>query len=371
MNKTDCFSVTYHITAENPVSAESKATALCVEQTVEMPVEAVPVHIQRRYLSKIVSLKQISDQQFELIVHCPLRSAGTEISQFINIIFGNISITPGVKLVNIDWNSIPDLLNGPAFGVAGIRNQLKIHNRALSCTALKPIGLSSKELANLCYTFALNGIDIIKDDHGLANQSSSPFDERVKACCAAVDRAAQKTGKKTAYYPNITSETDEVFRRFDFAKNAGADGILISPQITGLTVMHSLAKRNELPIMAHPSFTGSYVIHQQSGIDSGFYYGALWRALGADTVVFTNAHGRFEFTEDEVKSIANHARNENMPFQQSFPTPGGGIDRNTVRKWLEFYGIDTIFLIGGSLYIHPEGLDIAAREFQLKLESHV
>jgi len=34
------------------------------------------------------------------------------------------------------------------------------------------MGLTNKELAELASKFALGGIDIIKDDHGLANQNS-------------------------------------------------------------------------------------------------------------------------------------------------------------------------------------------------------
>jgi len=370
MSDSGHFFITYHISGNSLEQAEDKARKLCVEQTVEMPVEAVPGRIQTGYLSKIQSITHIDENCFELIVKCPLPSAGTEISQIINIIYGNISLTPGIKLMDIDWTNLTNLVQGPRFGIEGIRKKLNIYGRALSCTALKPIGLTTNELADLCYKFALSGIDIIKDDHGLSNQESSPFKERVEACCRAVDRAAQKTGKKSEYYPNITSDSEEVYKRFEFAKNQGAGGVLIAPQITGLTMMHALASLKELPVMAHPSFTGSYLINAENGIDSGFYYGSLWRALGADSVIFTNAQGRFDFTEKEVLSIANHARDGSRPFKSSLPTPGGGIDRNTVKNWLEFYGIDTLFLIGGSLYIHPEGLQIAAREFQNKLESN-
>lgn len=370
MSDSGHFFITYHITGNSLAQAENIARKLCVEQTVEMPLEAVPERIRTGNLSKIHSITEIGENRFELIVECPLPSAGTEISQFINIIYGNISLTPGIKLMNIDWTNLSNIVQGPHFGIEGIRKKLNIHGRALSCTALKPIGLTTNELADLCYKFALSGIDIIKDDHGLSNQQSSPFKERVEACCLAVDRASQKTGKKSAYYPNITSDSDEVFRRFEFARNQGAGGVLIAPQITGLTMMHAVASLKELPVMAHPSFTGSYLINPVSGIDSGFYYGSLWRTMGADSVIFTNAHGRFNFTEKEVLSIANHARDKSQLFKTSFPTPGGGIDRNSVRKWLDFYGNDTLFLIGGSLYIHPEGLEVAAREFQKKLESN-
>ena len=60
----------------------------------------------------------------------------------------------------------------------GWRDILDVHERAILCTAIKPMGLSPEELAEMTYKFALGGIDIIKDDHGLSNQSFSPYEER-------------------------------------------------------------------------------------------------------------------------------------------------------------------------------------------------
>jgi ribulose-bisphosphate carboxylase large chain len=56
-------------------------------------------------------------------------------------------------------------------------------------------GSSTAALAEMAYQLALGGIDVIKDDHGLANQTWSPFEERVTACCAAVAKANEETGK--------------------------------------------------------------------------------------------------------------------------------------------------------------------------------
>jgi ribulose-bisphosphate carboxylase large chain len=64
----------------------------------------------------------------------------------------------------------------------------------------------------------------------------------------------------------------------------------------------------------------------------------------------------------------NHALQEPLhSFKSAFPVPGGGIDRTTVDNWKQLYGDDTIFLIGGSLYQHPEGMRIAVEEFQNSL----
>jgi ribulose-bisphosphate carboxylase large chain len=59
---------------------------------------------------------------------------------------------------------------GPRFGAAGLREVLGVPRGPLLCTALKPMGSTVAALAEMAYAFAKGGIDIIKDDHGLANQ---------------------------------------------------------------------------------------------------------------------------------------------------------------------------------------------------------
>jgi ribulose-bisphosphate carboxylase large chain len=71
------------------------------------------------------------------------------------------------------------------------------------------MGLSSKELADLAYQFVLGGMDIIKDDHGLSDQSCAPFDERVRLCAAAVQKGIKETGRPCLYVPNITAPHSE------------------------------------------------------------------------------------------------------------------------------------------------------------------
>ena len=94
---------------------------------------------------------------------------------------------------------------GPRFGRAGIRALLDVADRPLLGTALKPMGLSAADLADLAYQLALGGVDIIKEDHGLTDQPFAPFDERVPRCAEAVALANRQTGYRCLYVPNITA----------------------------------------------------------------------------------------------------------------------------------------------------------------------
>jgi ribulose-bisphosphate carboxylase large chain len=68
---------------------------------------------------------------------------------------------------------------GPSFGIAGLRDIVGVYDKPLLCTALKPMGKSATELAKIAYYFALGGVDVIKDDHGLSNQPFCPYGNEV------------------------------------------------------------------------------------------------------------------------------------------------------------------------------------------------
>lgn len=367
MDSSSTFSVTYKIVADSLPAAEEISESIAVEQSVEMPPATVAKHLKGG-IGRVERIKRIDDTSWETEIHFSTSLVDGDPVQFLNVLLGNSSLKPGIRIVDLDKSYLSSILDGPSFGISGIRTLLNVFNRPLSCTALKPVGSSIKELADKAFQFASGGIDLIKDDHGIANQSSAPFKERVATVCKAIEKGEQKSGKKTLYFPNVTGSPREVTDRARFAKETGADGVLISPQLTGPAQMRDLAASDlNLPIMAHPAFSGSIVNHKQNGISAEIYYGLIWRAFGADSIVYPNAGGRFSFDLAECKSINLMCRDKNIGMAPSFPTPGGGIERSTVHKWKQEYGPDTIFLIGGSLYQHPKGLEIAVTEFQQKL----
>jgi ribulose-bisphosphate carboxylase large chain len=209
----------------------------------------------------------------------------------------------------------------------------------------------------------LGGSDIILDDHGVANQSYAPFEPRVKACVEAIQRAADETGRRSRYFANITALASESLKRYQRAADLGADGVLICPHIAGLETMHQLARLDlGLPIIAHPAFSGGLTTSRDQGLTPSLLYGQLWRALGADFAIYPNVDGRFSFTIEECDAINRNARDAQLSFKPMFPMPGGGMKIETIHRWKETYGPDTVFLLGGSLYDHPGGVRQAAEE---------
>ena len=119
---------------------------------------------------------------------------------------------------------------------------------------MKPQGLRVPELAAMCRTFALAGVDIIKDDHGIDDQHYSPFTERVRACQAAIAEATAATGKTALYAPNLIGTPRVLRERARIAREEGVRAVLVAPMLVGLPAFFDLI--DEFPdfvYLAHPS----------------------------------------------------------------------------------------------------------------------
>lgn len=360
------FSVIYSISGSRG-EASKKAKDICIEQTVEFPEELITDSLIRNHIfGRVESLHKKDKNTCTARISYNVEVSGFELVQFLNLIFGNISIKPGIRLEGLELSpSLLKIFKGPMFGRSGLRRLLGIKKRPLLCTAVKPLGLDSKRLADLTYQFALGGIDIIKDDHGITNQRFSPFEERVRLCAKAVQKANEKTGKNCIYAASINSPADEIIERARLAKGYGAGGLLISPGLVGFDTMRRIADDDSisLPILCHPGLLGTYVISERNGISHYALFGQIARLSGADAMIFPNYGGRFSFTKEECLSIANGAAVRMGRIKPIFPCPGGGMSLSRVEEMLRLYGREVIFLIGGGLFTHGPNLIENCRYF--------
>lgn len=366
------FCVTYKIWGRKE-EAYASAISICVEQTVEFPEELVPVgSIRDSIIGKIESFEKFNNEEncYKAVISYAEESAANELTQLLNVIFGNSSMKPGIRVEHINIPE-PILKNykGPRFGIDGLRKYLRIERRPILFTALKPMGLSSEDLSELAYQFALGGIDIIKDDHGISNQSFSPYEKRVKLCSESVARANKETGLNCIYMPNVTAPHNEIVDRARYAKSVGAGGLLIAPGLTGIDAMREIAEDDNiaLPIFSHPAFQGSYVLNK-SGISHSVLFGQIPRLAGADATIYPNFGGRFSFSPEECKGIVNACTEPIQNFKKILPCPAGGMSLESIPECIKAYGNDVIFLIGGGLFKHGPNLIENSRYFRNLVE---
>ena len=160
--------------------AEARANALRVEQTIEFPADLVPDDdIQREIVGRIESIDVVDSGLVQAVVSYAVETTGYELPQLMNVLWGNSALLPGIRLIDFTLpDSLLEMFPGPRFGIEGLREMFDAPVRPLLATALKPMGLSADRLAAIAHDLALGGMDMIKDDHSLANQPFAPFIER-------------------------------------------------------------------------------------------------------------------------------------------------------------------------------------------------
>ena len=330
--------------------AAGKAELIAFEQTVELPRALLEPALAQRMAGRVEAVQPIGPRRALVELSFSLEAVGDDLPQCLNLLFGNISLKPGIRIVGLDWPAgLLAGLGSPGHGITGLRTLTGVHGRALLCTALKPMGLSAAQLAQRCEAFARGGIDIIKDDHGLTDQPSAPFAERLARCQEAVTRANAASGGRSLYFPNVTAPAAQLPGRLAAARAAGCRGVLISPWLVGLDTLRLIRDQYGLAMLAHPALTGS-LFGRSAGMAPELVLGDLFRLAGADAVIYPNAGGRFDFSAATCTRINQHLRRPLGSLRASLPAPAGGMDVASAGHWLRRYGPDTLLLIGGSLY---------------------
>jgi ribulose-bisphosphate carboxylase large chain len=361
--------VSYLVTSP-PGEIEGIAEDIALEQTVEVPKSVIKdPWIAKEIIGKVTAIRKIdghAGDQFAVTIDYPQIVSNFEIPQMLNLLYGNISFKQDIQIVHVDFPRAFILsFKGPKFGIEGIRNLIGVYDRPLIATALKPMGASAEQIGELCYQFALGGGHIIKDDHSLVDFPFCRFEDRVASCMRAIEKAAEKTGRRTLYFPNVTDRYDRVLRNIEFALERNVGGLLISPFLTGLDSVRHIAESEWVnkPLMSHPSLSGVYFTNGKGGVSPDIILGRIFRLIGVDCSVYPNFGGRFAFDQDTCLAIADSLRDSFYDLKRSFPTPAGGINLRNVPEVINVYGKDIILLIGGSLYARSDNLEENARYF--------
>ena len=351
--------VTYRVHSD-AADIEARAQAIAVEQSVEMPVAAIKSdYVLNEILGRVEDIADNGDGTYQVIIGLAVETTGFEAAQLMNMIFGNSSMHTAVTLLDAEFpKELSDTFGGPRHGIEGLRERCNGAGRAMTCSALKPQGLLVEGLADLTKQFALGGIDYIKDDHGLADQTYSPFAKRIPACAKAVREANTETGGNTHYIPSLTGDLDQLRDHVRIAKEEGLFTMMMPPMVVGLPSFHIIVRENpDCAFLAHPSMTGG------GQIAPVFLFGKLFRMLGADAGIFVNHAGRFSFPKETCRALAGQCLADWPGIKACTPVPAGGMTLARVNEMLDFYGRDVMLLIGGDLLLTGDRLTEATREF--------
>jgi len=170
MSESGRIVATYEVQARRDEVADL-ARRIAYEQTVEVPPSLVTDPVVRdRVLGRVETVSSLestvpepvgshsSDASHRVTISYAGELASGQLPQLLNLLYGNVSIYPSVRLV--DFTLPPPVASafaGPRFGIEGLRRLTGVRGRPLLATALKPRGLPVAEYARLAGGFALGG----------------------------------------------------------------------------------------------------------------------------------------------------------------------------------------------------------------------
>ncbi|MEM2103273.1 MAG: type III ribulose-bisphosphate carboxylase [Candidatus Bathyarchaeia archaeon] len=292
------------------------------------------------------------------------------LSSLAGNIFG-LKALKNIRLLDLDFPSeLLKSFKGPKYGIDGIRRLLRIYDRPLVGTIIKPkLGLKTADHAQVAYEAWVGGCDIVKDDENLGSQKFNPFEDRLVKTLEVRDKAESETGERKIYMVNVTAETSEMLRRAEYVVDHGGEYIMVDILTCGFSALQTL-RNSELPLVIHAHRAGHAAVTKNPlhGV-SMKVIAKISRILGVDQLhVGTNVGKMFE-TSKEVEENCKALTMEMNGLKKVLPVASGGLHPALVPSLIKFFGKDVVIQAGGGIHGHRGGTLAGAMAMRQAIEA--
>ncbi len=311
------------------------------------------------------------------------------IAQFLSSLAGNIlsmKAVANLRLLDVHFpQSYVKSFQGPRYGIPGIRALLRIPSRPLLGTIVKPkMGLTPREHALVAFEAWVGGVDLVKDDENLTNQTFNPFQERVKATLGMRNRAEKETGSRKMYMVNITAATtEEMLSRAKYVRHLGGEYVMIDLITSGWTAVQSLRNANlGLVLHGHRCMHSALTRNPKHGV-SMMVIAKLARLAGLDQLHTGTVIGKMEGSSSEVLNIDEEMEHQHIEQNDAvkvlaqdwysikplLPVASGGLQPLMIPALYKQFGKDIALQFGGGIHAHPRGTRAGAKAAVQALEA--
>ena len=305
--------------------------------------------------------------------------------EIMSSIGGNIYGMKSAKGLRWEDVNLPEKMlksfKGPRFGIAGIRKMLKVKDRPLVGTIVKPkVGLTEKQHAQVAYESWIGGCDIVKDDENLTSQNFNKFKKRFLLTNKLRKKAEKQTGEKKAYLINCTAETKEMLKRIKFVEDNAGNYIMLDIITLGWAALQTARDFTKLPIHAHRAGHAMFDRNSEHGM-SMEVIAQLARMIGVDTLHIGTAYGKMTGGKKEVLHIeqemesqfTNRTKEKLMQkwhnVKPVLAVASGGVYPGIVDKIIKFMGNDIVIQAGGGIHGHPKGTIAGAKAIRQAVDA--
>ncbi len=335
-----------------------------------------PVSSNQEYVNKLgAKAFAISGNWVKIAYPQELFEEGS-VSNILSSIAGNVFGMKCVKGLRLEDIKFPQKLlksfPGPRFGIAGYRKILKIKNRPIVGTIVKPkLGLKTKDHAKVAYESWIGGCDLVKDDENLSSQKFNPFEKRAAKTLEMCDKAAEETGEKKGYLVNVTSEAMTMLRRADLVKELGGKFVMHDIITAGFASLETLRGNCKLGIHAHRAMHGAFTENPNHGL-SMMCVADFARMAGVDSLHIGTGIGKMRGGKREVSEINEEMEQRRVMktkhrleqdwagLKPVFSVCSGGIYPGHIPYLMKNFGKDIIIQAGGGVHGHPDGTKTGA-----------
>jgi 2,3-diketo-5-methylthiopentyl-1-phosphate enolase len=364
LEAADAIVATYRLVARDEPMARRVAEEIASGQTVA----ARPEH-----RAAVVDLAAAGPGVFRASVAFPRANVEADLATVLVMVYGKVSLAPGIRLVDLALpRALLDGLPGPRFGIAGVRARAGVSGRPLTMSIFKPaLGAAPSELAAVARDQALGGIDIVKDDEILPDLHTCRTVDRLAAVREAIAGARRAGAEKEPLYAvTLTGRANELCDRAADLVRRGATALLFSPLAYGISLLEALARdpRVSVPIVAHPALAGGIGGAVEVGIAYGALLGTVFRAAGADVVLYPSAYGKPALPEADARAVCDALRRPLGNLRAALPGPSAGVHPGMVPRIVADHGIDVLVNAGSGVHGHPGGARAGARAFRQAID---
>lgn len=301
-------------------------------------------------------------QRARVTISWPLDNIGPSLPNLVATVAGNLfelQQLSGLRLLDIRLpEAFARAYPGPRFGIEGTRRLTGVEHGPVIGSIVKPsVGFGPEETASLVGTLCAAGIDFIKDDELQSDGPNCPFDDRVRAVMATIERHADRTGKKVMFAFNLTGDLDQMRRRHDLVRDLGGTCVMASLNSVGLVGMIDLGRSTELPIHAHRNGWGYLSRHPMLGW-SYIAWQKLWRLAGADHMHVNGLQSKFFEDDESVIASARACLTPLFPDKPCLAMPVFSSAQTARQAPGTYEGLgsaDLIVTAGGGIMAHPDG----------------
>lgn len=389
-----CVLATYLLTT--PVGGERAALGLAREQSIcathlgdaEMPADI------REFCARVVDVTEVPApgapiaplyflntavygsglptgelRQYRAVIAYPVQLFGSSLSRLWNSVFGEmhrLGYLSAAALVDLQFpSSLANVYAGPRYGVPGLREKLRVFDRPLFCRSMRPAsGLPTESMLQLNREVLTGGFDIIKDDELTYDSARSPFADRVRRMVDMKRRVEDKTGEAKLYFANIIDDYGTALSMAEQAATLGADGILLSTSVQGLSFIGEVARRTDLVILSHNS-CGDVLTRAASWGASDAVMARLQRAAGADLVVSPGPFSTPYQDLDANLAFLDACRDTFGSCLPLMPIMQGGKQPAYLAQYTADVGSADYMIIAATwLDDHADGIQAGARAFR-------